>query len=88
MKAYFFLNITYNLICTTKVNDSSIFLSDYLNLSLANEYDNEVTIPTEVIKYNQNVHHADQPIRLPYSSQIRLLKYIRYRVVMSYHLSN
>ena len=47
-------NIPYNLIFTTKFNDSSILITiiswDYL--SLANEYVDEVTIPTQVIKYN------------------------------------
>jgi hypothetical protein len=50
-------NIAYNLIFTTKFNDSSvlitIILRDYLNLSLANEHVGDVTIPTQVIKYNQ-----------------------------------
>jgi len=49
-------NMLYNLIFTTKFNDSSILITiiswDYLNLSLANEYVGEVTI-TWVIKYNQ-----------------------------------
>ena len=39
----------YNLIFTTKFNDSSILIKiiswDYLNLSLANEYIGNVTIP-------------------------------------------
>jgi len=46
-----------NLIVTTKCNDSLILIRiiswDYLNLSLANEYIGDVTIPTRVIKYNQ-----------------------------------
>jgi len=49
--------IPYNLIVTTKFNDSSILITiiscDYLNLLLANEYVGDVTIPTQVIKYNQ-----------------------------------
>ena len=61
-------NVPYNLIFTTKFNDSSILITiiswDYLNLSLTNEYVGEVTIPTQVIKYFQNFHQADQPIRL------------------------
>jgi hypothetical protein len=48
--------IPYSLIFTTEVNDSSILITiiscDYLNLSLANEYVGDVTIPTQVIKYN------------------------------------
>ena len=67
-------NIPYNLIFTTKFNDSSILITiiscDYLNLSLANEYVGDVTIPTQVIKYNQNFLQANQPIRLQYSHQI------------------
>ena len=49
----------YNLIFTTKFNDSSILITiilwDYLNLSLADEHVGDVTIPTQVIEYNQNV---------------------------------
>ena len=70
-------NIPYNLIFTTKFNDSSILITiiscDYLNLSLANEYVDDVTIPTQVIEYSQNFLQADQPIRLQYSNQIKLL---------------
>jgi hypothetical protein len=44
-------NIPYNLIFTTKFNDSSIlftiFSCDYLNLWLTNEYVGDVTIPTQ-----------------------------------------
>ena len=69
-------NIPYNLIFTTKFNDSSILITiiscDYLNLSLTNEYVGEVTIPTQVFKYYQNFHQVDQPIRLQYSNQIKL----------------
>jgi len=50
-------NIPYNLIFTTKYNDSSILITiiswEYMNLSFANEYVGDVTIPTQVIKYNQ-----------------------------------
>ena len=50
-------NIPYNLIFTTKCNDSSILITiiscDYLNLSLADEDVGDVTIPTQVIEYNQ-----------------------------------
>ena len=45
-------SIPYNLIFTTKVNDSSILIMiisrDYLNLSLANEYAGDVKIPTRL----------------------------------------
>jgi hypothetical protein len=48
-------NIPYNLIFTTKFNDFSILIIiiswHYLNLSLANEYVGNVTIPTQIIKY-------------------------------------
>ena len=48
-------NIPYNLIFTTKFNDSSILITiiscDYFSFSLANVGD--VTIPNQVIKYNQ-----------------------------------
>ena len=50
-------HIPYNLIFTTKCNDSSILITiiswSYLNLSLANEYVGDVTKSTQVIKYNQ-----------------------------------
>jgi hypothetical protein len=50
-------NIHYNLIFTTKFNDSWILITiislDYLNLSLPNEDVDDITIPTQVIKYNQ-----------------------------------
>jgi hypothetical protein len=50
-------HIPYNLIFTTKYNDSSILIRiiswDYLNLSLANVYVDDVIMPTQVIKYNQ-----------------------------------
>jgi hypothetical protein len=43
-------NIPYNLIFTTKFNDSSILITiiscDYLNLSLAEEHVGDVTVPT------------------------------------------
>ena len=48
-------HIPYNLIFTTKFHDSSILITiiswDYFNLSLANEYVGNVTMPTQVIKY-------------------------------------
>ena len=44
----------FNLILTTKFNDSSILITiiswDYLDLSVANEYVGDVTIPNQVIK--------------------------------------
>jgi len=40
---------------------------------LANEYVGDVTIPTQVIEYNKIFLQADQPIRLQYSNQIKLL---------------
>jgi len=40
---------------------------------LANEYVGDVTIPTQIIEYNQYLLQADQPIRLQYSNQIKLL---------------
>jgi hypothetical protein len=49
-----FFNIPYNLIFTTKFNDSSILITiiswDYLNFSVMNEYVGDITIPTEVIR--------------------------------------
>ena len=67
-------NIPYNLIFTTKFNDSSISITiisfDYLNLSLADEHVGDGTIPTQVIKYNQNFLPADWSIRLQYSNKL------------------
>ena len=69
-------NIHYNWIFTTQFNDSLILITniscDYLNLTLANEYVGDVTIPTQVIKYNQHFLHADQSIILQYLNQIKL----------------
>jgi hypothetical protein len=51
-------NIAYNLIFATKFNDSSnlitIISCDYLNLSLADEHVADVTIPTQIIEYDQH----------------------------------
>jgi hypothetical protein len=56
-------NIPYDLIFTAQFNDSSILITiisgDYLNLSLAGEYVGDVTIPAQVIEYNQNFLQAD-----------------------------
>ena len=56
-------NIPYNLILATQFNDSSILITiiscDYLNLSLADEHVADVTIPTQLIEYNQNFLQAD-----------------------------
>ena len=66
-------NIPYNLVFTIKFNDFSILFTiiswDYLNLLLANEYVDDVTIPTQVIKYN---HFFSKGISqsLQYSHQI------------------
>ena len=50
-------NIPYNIIFTTKFNDASILITinscDYLNILLVHEYVDDVTIPTQVIKYNK-----------------------------------
>jgi hypothetical protein len=48
---------------TTKFNDYSILITiiscDYLNLSLADEHVDGVTVPTQVIEYNQHFLQAD-----------------------------
>jgi hypothetical protein len=41
-------------------------------LTLENEYGGDVTIPTQVIKYNEVFLQAYQPIRLQYLRQIKL----------------
>jgi hypothetical protein len=55
-----------------------------LNLSLANEYLGDVTIPTQVIENSQNFLQADQPIRLPYSNQIKLFEIKKIVVEISF----
>jgi hypothetical protein len=56
---------------------------DYLNLSLADEHVGDVTIPTQVIEYNQNVLQVDYPIRLKYSNQIKLYtKFLKYILIV------
>jgi hypothetical protein len=57
----------------------TIISCNYLNLSLANEYVGDVTIPTQVDKYNQNFLQADQQIILQYSNQIFFLLIIDYK---------
>ena len=54
----------------------TIISCDYLNLSLANEYAGDVTIPTQVIEYMYNQHflQVDQRIRLQYSNQVKIFK--------------
>jgi hypothetical protein len=56
-------NIPYNLMFTTKCNDSSILITIisccYLNLSLADKHVGDETILTQDIEYNQNVLQAD-----------------------------
>ena len=62
-----FSNIPYNLILQQNLLILRFLLRLFhLNLSLANEYVVDVTIPT------QNFLQADQPIRLQYSDQIKL----------------
>jgi hypothetical protein len=71
-------NIPYNLIFTTKFNDSSILILiiswDYLNQSFANDYKiyiGDITIQTQVIKYNQRcsrqISESDCSIRSKFS---------------------
>jgi hypothetical protein len=56
LKNLIYIPFTCNLICPRKFNDSSFLFTIiswvYLNLSLADEYVGDVTIPTQVIKYN------------------------------------
>jgi hypothetical protein len=50
-------HIPYNLIFTIKFNNSStlttIISCDYLNFSVVNEYVGDITMPIQVIMYNQ-----------------------------------
>jgi hypothetical protein len=50
--------------------------------SLVNEYVDDVTIPTQVIKYNQKILQADQQIRVQYSNQIKLLQFIKIKSML------
>ena len=50
--------------------------------SLVNEYVDDMTIPTQVIKYNPNILQADQPIRVQYSNQIKLLQFIKIKSML------
>jgi len=76
-------HIPYNLIFTTKFNDSLILITiiswDYLNLSLANEYVGDVTIPTQVIKYNlcsfRQISQSDCTIHTILNYQHIILKF-------------
>ena len=69
-------SILYNLIFTTKVNDSSILITtlscDYLNLSLTNGYVGIVTIPSQVIKYVYNQFFTRRTSHSDCSIQIKL----------------
>jgi hypothetical protein len=61
------------LLKTMVAKDDLLILSVLLSSSpLANEYVDDVTIPTQVIQYNQNFLQADQPIIFQYSNQIKL----------------
>ena len=52
-------NVPDHLIFTTTFNDSSILITiiswDYLNVSFANEYIGDVTIPIQVIKHKTTI---------------------------------
>jgi hypothetical protein len=78
-------NIPYNLIFAKKFNDSSILITisscDYLNLSLANEYVGDVTIPTQVIKYNQFCFQAGSRPRRPLET-LCMIRYCQVRVTV------
>ena len=66
-------NIPYNLICTTKFNDSSILITiiscDYLNLSLADEH---VGDGSNINPGNYQVQPKFSPGGLQYSNEIKL----------------
>ena len=64
---------------STKFNDSSILITiialDYLNLSFANEYVGDVTIPTQIIKHNQScskrISQSNRSIKLDHLRNIQ-----------------
>ena len=82
-------HIPYNLVFTTKFNDFSILIMiiswDYLNLSLANEYVGDITIPIQVIKNNQccsrRISESDCSIhiKLNHSALVQLKKIFFFR---------
>jgi hypothetical protein len=45
------------------------------------KYVGDITIPTKIIKYNKKILQADQPIRLQYANQIKLLKYTKVHIM-------
>ena len=49
------------------------------------QYVDDVTIPTQVIKYNPNFLQADQPIRLQYSNQIKLFLFNKNQLIFHQH---
>ena len=67
-------NIPYNSIFTPDFNDFSILITiisgAYLNLFVTNECVGDVTIPTQVIMYNQSysrqISQSDRSIRINY----------------------
>jgi hypothetical protein len=73
------LIIPYNLILTTKFNDSSILIPiiscDYLNLSLADEHVGDVTIPTQVYTGQQCIlkYIADETLQDKYETWLNYL---------------
>jgi hypothetical protein len=68
-------NIPYDLILTTKFNDSSILITiiscDYLNLSLADEHVGDVTIPTQLSSitkmFSRRISQSDWNIQIKWS---------------------
>ena len=62
-------HIPYKLIFTAKFNDSLILIT-----IISWDYVGDVTIPTQVIKYNQCCFRR---IRLQYSHQIKLFQIVR-----------
>jgi len=77
-------NIPYNFIFTAKFNDSSILITiiscDYLNLSLANEYVGDITIPTQVISiakiFSSRISHSGCSIHIKLQIKLFNLKSI------------
>jgi len=73
-------NIPDNLNFTTKFNDSSILITiiscDYLNLSLANEYVGDVTIPTRLSSitkiFSKRINQSDCSIHIKFNYYIVL----------------
>ena len=68
-------------ICFLQIKNS--FIHSFIHSFI--QYVDDVTIPTQVIKYNPNFLQADQPIRLQYSNQIKLFLFNKNQLIFHQH---